>query len=98
MYRNQPNTQTQLELIGYADLATKLLAETNKPILITRSYLIEFPERKSAKRLQKLLYELFHEYPDNKTRISFRLEDTNLRISLVNKEETRGRKSKDHVR
>jgi hypothetical protein len=92
MYRNLSATMAQLEVSGFSDLAAKLLLETSKQVITARKYPMEFSEPKQAKRLQRLLYELFHFYPTNKQRISFTLSDNNLIIKIKDREEQRGRK------
>lgn len=81
-YRNLTQTLEELDSCGWTELTTKLLSETNRPILIERSYLMEFDSQQTAKRLRRLLYELLFFYPLNKSRIRLGLEGNNLRIRL----------------
>ena len=98
MYRNKEATLTLINAAGYYDIVNKLLIEARENIKIARSYLVEFEEVKPAKQLMRLMYELLWFYPEEKARITLRLEGNNLRVLLVDREERRGRKGMKEYR
>lgn len=91
-YRNLPQTIAKIETAGLTESAQRILDAARSEVIIQHSVYLEFANQQQAKRSMVLLYEFLFFHPAEKSRISLRLEDNNVKVTFRNKTETRGRK------